>query len=794
MARRPAPWSPLVVLAAAFQTLNVTSAANAVSNAPSLIQRQVKYGIVQVEREERAASGAASPLHLTANTGVATAPRVAAVVAVHPPKFAFAARFLQRLAACPPATKALSVHLVFSDDVDFGLFQKGMARADPPVPAILWTPVVANLPEKVKSSQAQMLSAWKKWFGILHLMDLGSHAPLYGIMLDSELLLYNTTDCGPGSHWNTLIDRLRSAEASKAWPAAQVGTDVSYAWPGGQTSNGRLYDRELILENLQYVTGWTGERLDESCAGEGCQELRRQVEQVLYSWWTDLPYVNLKVAERMLTAVARRSSIQVPAGPDRWKSLGRELTFPRFEYIAYQQWCVLNEGYHFHDVTDQVGLAKWGSYLEDPRPGARVGELRPLWVSGETFTRAESGEIPPLSAEAPPLLIFHVDHAGERFRVEDWESKWTLEELRSGSFVQYLEIESASEHLLQEAKQTSLPMLLSMVGVITCAAACSALPCLPSSVSAYVVCMIYVAISVTIDLSIAIQKVHGSNDAYNFNPKCAVLLTEAIKLVISVCLIGARWLAESCKSTGLSLTLSDGKWLVLPAVLFTVNNILVYQAIGKNDIAAFGVFRDTMILWTAAIWRSAFNMELGYTRLAGIVVIFLGLTVNRAGRSQWTWTFLWVVLMTLTNALGSVANEFALKRNSGLDINLQNAVLYTACATFAFLLLALDDPSKLSGPTAFLQGFSRSTMITVCLQVFAGLIVSRILKYADSVTKTVASCLRGPAVVLAAPHVLGSHNSWSAISSAFVVATGCTIYLLCGPLAQPKLKEDKGLA
>jgi len=107
-----------------------------------------------------------------------------------------------------------------------------------------------------------------------------------------------------------------------------------------------------------------------------------------------------------------------------------------------------------------------------------------------------------------------------------------------------------------------------------------------------------------------------------------------------------------------------------------------------------------MILWTALIWRAVFHTALGLTRWFGIFVIFAGLTMNRVGCSAFTWAFLWVILMTMTNAFGSVANEFALKRSRKLDINVQNAILYVACASFAILLLALDEPSRLTGPTA----------------------------------------------------------------------------------------------
>merc|ERR1712190_168802 len=105
------------------------------------------------------------------------------------------------------------------------------------------------------------------------------------------------------------------------------------------------------------------------------------------------------------------------------------IDFTRFEYISYQQWCVLHEGFEFRDVTNITGYAKWGSYLEDPLPGARLDLLAPLWISVESLSKAESGEIAKMSKETPPLLVFHVDHAGLSYITGGIEEKVAWEKV-----------------------------------------------------------------------------------------------------------------------------------------------------------------------------------------------------------------------------------------------------------------------------------------------------------------------------------------------------------------------------
>jgi len=154
--------------------------------------------------------------------------------------------------------------------------------------------------------------------------------------------------------------------------------------------------------------------------------VQEQVNGVLFSWWTDVPYLNLQVAKRMLESLARQwgNLAEGMERPSQWRTLLRDMRFPAFEHLAYQQWCMLHEGFRMWDVTNLTGEAKWGSYLEDPPDGARIGELTPLWVSAETYVRAERSIIPPLSKVDPPLIIFHVDHEPDRFQTEAWEKRW----------------------------------------------------------------------------------------------------------------------------------------------------------------------------------------------------------------------------------------------------------------------------------------------------------------------------------------------------------------------------------
>lgn len=376
-----------------------------------------------------------------------TGQKVGASIAVHPPRFYAVAQLLEEYVTCPAAVEALRLFLVFSSEEDVVLFRAALRCLNPTVPNEPFVPVVVKEPwdgwRKPSGFENQFVAAYKKWFGVMHMLDMGSKAPEYGLMLDAELLLYerhapeaHLKGCGKGSAWEQLVTRIRRVEASKEWVAARVSETLKVYKFGNDLKTGKSFDQLLIGGNANFITKkvWR-EKDNRSCSNEHkwpapeCKELRRQYDDGLFTWWTDLPWMNLSVVSRMITylvpeekaaqfrssqARSRTEAAELLKEPVSYREMSTRIRFHRFEHIGYQQWTVLEEGWRFRDVTNLTGEAKWGSYLEDPQPGARLFELAPMWISGHAFERAEKGVIVGPPADEPPLLIFHSDHGSPR--------------------------------------------------------------------------------------------------------------------------------------------------------------------------------------------------------------------------------------------------------------------------------------------------------------------------------------------------------------------------------------------
>eukprot|EP00401_Gymnodinium_catenatum_P015366 CAMPEP_0117557246 /NCGR_PEP_ID=MMETSP0784-20121206/52227_1 /TAXON_ID=39447 /ORGANISM="" /LENGTH=481 /DNA_ID=CAMNT_0005354549 /DNA_START=35 /DNA_END=1478 /DNA_ORIENTATION=- len=301
----------------------------------------------------------------------------------------------------------------------------------------------------------------------------------------------------------------------------------------------------------------------------------------------------------------------------------------------------------------------------------------------------------------------------------------------------------------------------------------------------HVCCLSYASLSVAIDLSIK-NAAEAYGGSFPFHPACAVIVVEGLKFAVSACLLAweAR-LAGRAGATWVHPRLSDVGWMAIPATIYAMNNLLVFQAIRATPISTFGVVRETMLFWNVMLWSLAFQRRVSCVRWIAIGGIFLGCTLNQASvalEAEFSWGVLWACLLAFTTALGAVANEFAMKQRAELDINLQNCILYSMCGSITLATLAVSDTKRVASFGAFFAGFVPECWLVIILQVITGLAISRILKYVEAVTKTIVAALRGPGVIFIGCLAFQTRLSFTEICATLLVCSSCFVYLRQGPL------------
>jgi uncharacterized membrane protein len=345
-------------------------------------------------------------------------------------------------------------------------------------------------------------------------------------------------------------------------------------------------------------------------------------------------------------------------------------------------------------------------------------------------------------------------------------------------------IEEPASFLQQQAKVCAGGSLLVVTGV-------GALGFLYSQNMASLpdVCImaLFLGLSLALDISIvAMSESHGGKLAYE--KLTVVVFVELVKLVVSS---GLYWTNGHQGSDAVSK--GDIKSLAASAVLYSLSNYLLFATLEHIDPMTFAVIRDTNIVFVAILWALAFATPLGATRWMAIGLICVAsVLVQLPGMKNAVLDPMVGValLLTFSNATATVCNEKALKRSAGLDINVQNMILYTMCSSFTFVVsLSLRGPGILY---TFFDGWDNWVIWIVALQSFIGLVVSRFLKQLSSVLKSVLTPIRTLLFLFAAPVFTRGEYSVLGITAGLVAAAGTFLFLRQGPIIakqQPFLED-----
>lgn len=291
----------------------------------------------------------------------------------------------------------------------------------------------------------------------------------------------------------------------------------------------------------------------------------------------------------------------------------------------------------------------------------------------------------------------------------------------------------------------------------------------------------YFSVCILSDLTTVILT-HLYGAEAGFSKLSLVATIEFVKLFVSFALCAV----ERQDITNIDLRVSDMMWIGLSAGLYAANNYLFYTVLESLDPTIFAIVRETSILWLCLLYTLLFQRGLGPARwgYALLTVLACALVHIPSLRAEHVNpTVLTALLLTCTSCAAAVVNEKALKLNRGLNINLQNALLYSMGA-----LLALVTGIALRGGAfcaSFFDGFERWTVWVIACQSLLGLIASRLLKAQalGSTTKAVLTAFR-PFVLIFAVPVFVPHGAYSALAIAAAVAAsaGSFGFLRQGPI------------
>ncbi|KAG8457152.1 hypothetical protein KFE25_004119 [Diacronema lutheri] len=229
----------------------------------------------------------------------------------------------------------------------------------------------------------------------------------------------------------------------------------------------------------------------------------------------------------------------------------------------------------------------------------------------------------------------------------------------------------------------------------------------------------------------------------------AVLLAEALKMLLCVAAMGTR--APRELRAHLLVRWRETLRVAVPALLYTVQNYLLFVALTHLDAGTFQVSYQLKTLFTALFSVVLLGKRLGRSQWLGLLVLSAGvIAVQRPSaappaaspdaRRVSATGLAAVVAAAASSGFASVYFEKMLKSGGGASLWVRNVQLGVFALPAAAATALVQDGAAIRARGA-LAGFGASAMGVVVLNAAGGLLVAAVVKYADNLVKTFATVI-----------------------------------------------------
>eukprot|EP00049_Salpingoeca_infusionum_P003168 m.64222 g.64222 ORF g.64222 m.64222 type:complete len:341 (+) comp11992_c1_seq1:233-1255(+) len=288
--------------------------------------------------------------------------------------------------------------------------------------------------------------------------------------------------------------------------------------------------------------------------------------------------------------------------------------------------------------------------------------------------------------------------------------------------------------------------------------------------------------------SILVLRYSRSHGGASYISTTAVVMSEVFKLFGSAALLAHE------QSQGLPTTIGyiikevqtnwkDSLKLGVPAILYTVQNNLLFIALSNLSAATYQVTYQLKILTTALFSVVLLGRSLSWRKWGSLVVLMTGValvqmpsgeaTEAAAKASAQQWVGLIAVLSACcSSGFAGVYFEKILK-GTKQSLWLRNVQLSFFSIFLGLFGVVMNDWDAVS-TDGFFQNYSTSTWVAISLQAFGGLIIAAVIKYADNILKGFANSISIILTGLLSFLILGDFNftAWFGIGTVLVtVAT-----------------------
>lgn len=276
-------------------------------------------------------------------------------------------------------------------------------------------------------------------------------------------------------------------------------------------------------------------------------------------------------------------------------------------------------------------------------------------------------------------------------------------------------------------------------------------------------------------------------DGPKYLSSTAVLMSEIVKFFtcIVVLLYNNNWSLDRFKKeidADIVRKPKDTLKVSVPALLYVVQNNLLFLALSKLDAATYQVTYQLKILTTAFFSVTMLSKKLNALKWLSLLLLTAGVALvqlpkdsgkakaaDEHATSDQLIGFIAVLAACFSSGFAGVYFEKILK-GSTVSLWMRNLQLAFFSIFGGFFMVWLYDWDAVK-QDGFFQGYNSVIWVAVMLQAYGGLVIALVVKYADNILKVFAVSLS---------IILSSFISWSLLNDfepSFAFVAGATIVI-----------------
>mmetsp|Transcript_57678 Transcript_57678/g.182653 ORF Transcript_57678/g.182653 Transcript_57678/m.182653 type:complete len:347 (-) Transcript_57678:1264-2304(-) len=295
---------------------------------------------------------------------------------------------------------------------------------------------------------------------------------------------------------------------------------------------------------------------------------------------------------------------------------------------------------------------------------------------------------------------------------------------------------------------------------------------------------------------------------YDYNTATVPLCAEFLKMCLSMCFLAYETNSNKKVGKGTNVTVGRGMLLyIVPSIIYLIHHNLTFAMLRYLTPSTYQILGNIKIITTGLLSRVMLKRKLSYLRWMALVLLMVGTTTSQLGGQGSKGSsfrtvgspvtgYLLGLINALLSALAGVYTEFLMKKNQD-TLNWQNIQLYGCGVAANALRLTVHDMNVGSHPhgpwffpSVLLHGYDwRTAMVVINLSV-SGLLVSFLMKYADTIAKVFSTSMAMFLTPVASIFLFGLMPSFPLLCGVVTASMALQLYYVIGPRQTVSSDED----